>query len=165
MNASAIAVLRNIPDILLGYGVSDEFSFLFPPNCTLFERRETKLITTIVSTFTSYYTYLWPQYFPAEELKEPLPSFDARAVCYPTKKNVRDYFSWRQVDCHINNLYNTTFWALVEKGGMQRREAEDSLKGTLAKDKHEVLFGLGINYNNAENVWKKGSVVFKEVSA
>lgn len=29
---------------------------------------------------------------------------------------------------HINNLYNTTFWALVQKGGMGTMEAEELLK-------------------------------------
>ena len=29
---------------------------------------------------------------------------------------------------HINNLYNTTFWALVQKGGMDATQAEDRLK-------------------------------------
>lgn len=31
-------------------------------------------------------------------------------------QHVRDYISWRQADCHINNLYNTCFWALVGDG-------------------------------------------------
>ena len=29
---------------------------------------------------------------------------------------------------HINNLYNTTFWAMVQKGGMGTTEAEAELK-------------------------------------
>lgn len=29
---------------------------------------------------------------------------------------------------HINNLYNTTFWALQQKGGMSATEAEKELK-------------------------------------
>ena len=29
---------------------------------------------------------------------------------------------------HINNLYNTTFWALVQKGGMTTQQAEEELK-------------------------------------
>lgn len=29
---------------------------------------------------------------------------------------------------HINNLYNTTFWALVQQGGMTTQEAEGTLK-------------------------------------
>ena len=127
MNTAAVRVLHDIPDILLAYGVSDEFSFILDRSCTLFERRESKLTSTVVSTFTSYYTHLWQHFFPDTPLIEPLPSFDARAVCYPSLKNMRDYLAWRQVDCHINNLYNTTFWALVEKGGMGRREAEQKL--------------------------------------
>lgn len=55
------------------------------------------------------------------------PSFDARSILYPSKENIRDYLSWRQVDCHINNLYNTAFWALVQKGGMSTTDAEKTL--------------------------------------
>lgn len=40
------------------------------------------------------------------------PTFDGRVVEYPSTRHVRDYFAWRQVDAHINNLYNTVFWAL-----------------------------------------------------
>ncbi len=29
---------------------------------------------------------------------------------------------------HINHLYNTTFWALVQKGGLANAEAENALK-------------------------------------
>jgi tRNA(His) 5'-end guanylyltransferase len=32
---------------------------------------------------------------------------------------------------HINNLYNTTFWALIQLGGMDGTEAEKTLKVTL----------------------------------
>lgn len=33
------------------------------------------------------------------QLTAPLPSFDGRAVQYPSVQNLRDYMSWRQVDC------------------------------------------------------------------
>ncbi len=56
-------------------------------------------MTTVVSTFTSYFVHLWPGYFPDSALSAPLPSFDGRAVCYPNVQNLRDYMSWRQVDC------------------------------------------------------------------
>ena len=70
-----------------------------------------------------------------EEEEKPLlapPSFDCRAVCYPSMGNVRDYFAWRQVDTHINNLYNTAFWALVLKGGLSRQEADAELRVCLS---------------------------------
>lgn len=59
-----------------------------------------KLVTTIVSTFTAHYVFLWSKYFVDTPLQSPyLPSFDGRAVMYPATKNLRDYMSWRQVDC------------------------------------------------------------------
>jgi Uncharacterized conserved protein len=29
---------------------------------------------------------------------------------------------------HINNLYNTTFWTMIQKGGMTNTDAERELK-------------------------------------
>ncbi|KAH7394446.1 tRNAHis guanylyltransferase-domain-containing protein [Pyrenochaeta sp. MPI-SDFR-AT-0127] len=163
MNAAAEAVMKELPDLVLAYGNSDEYSFVFHKDCVLFERRASKLTTTVVSTFTSYYVFLWSKYFPDKPLTPPLPSFDGRAVCYPSDSNLRDYMSWRQVDCHINNLYNTTFWALVQKGGMGAREAEQRLKGTVSSDKNEILFKeFGINYNNEAECFKKGTVLYRD---
>ena len=89
---------------------------------------------------------------------------------------------------HINNLYNTTFWTLVQQGGMTTKEAEEALKvqsftskrlsgqhgptgltmteqGTVSSDKNEILFSrFGINYNNEPEMYKKGSIVFRNVS-
>ncbi|KAL6171242.1 tRNA-His guanylyltransferase [Exserohilum turcicum] len=71
--------------------------------------------------------------------------------------------SWRQVDCHINNLYNTTFWTLVQQGGMGTREAEERLKGTVSADKNEILFKeFGINYNNEPECFRKGTVLYRD---
>ncbi|KAF1851499.1 Thg1-domain-containing protein [Cucurbitaria berberidis CBS 394.84] len=163
MNAAAEAVMKELPDLVLAYGNSDEYSFVFHKDCVLFERRASKLTTTIVSTFTSYYVFLWSTYFPDKPLTPPLPSFDGRAVCYPSDINLRDYMSWRQVDCHINNLYNTTFWTLVQQGGMGAQEAEQRLSGTVSSDKNEILFkDFGINYNNEPECFKKGTVLYRD---
>ncbi|KAG8749680.1 tRNA-His guanylyltransferase [Ceratobasidium sp. 428] len=117
----------------------------------------------LTSLFTSAYVFNWKVYFPDTTLAYP-PSFDGRVVLYPGKQEVRDYFAWRQADTHINNLYNTTFWALVQQGGMTAREAETRLKGTLSKDKHEILFqDFKINYNTLPERFKKGSVLVREV--
>ncbi|EQB52134.1 tRNA(His) guanylyltransferase [Colletotrichum gloeosporioides] len=163
MNAAARVVVTELPDITIAYGVSDEYSFVFHKSCTLFERRASKLVSTVVSTFTANYIYLWSQYFPDTPLSPPLPSFDGRAVCYPTVSNLRDYMSWRQVDCHINNLYNTTFWSLIQLGGYDNKEAEQRLAGTVSGDKNEILFSkFNINYNNEPEMYKKGSVIFRD---
>ncbi|KAK6583515.1 hypothetical protein PZA11_004591 [Diplocarpon coronariae] len=182
MNAAAMAVMNEMPDIVIAYGVSDEYS---------------KLVTTVLSTFTAYYIHLWSAHFLDVPLSAPLPSFDGRAVQYPSVQNLRDYMSWRQVDCefslrsvwsglladrrgHINNLYNTTFWALIQNGGFDAKGAEKelavsslvlggkirrvlTLQGSLAADKNEILFSrFKVNYNNEPEIYKKGSVVFRD---
>ncbi|KAL9087768.1 MAG: hypothetical protein Q9159_003451 [Coniocarpon cinnabarinum] len=213
MNKAAEGVLRDVQDILLAYGVSDEFSFLFHQNTQLYSRRASKLISTVVSTFTAHYIVQWPVFFPDSPLDTPtnpqlhppsaadpaltssntnstsdystredlhplpkdsgppltrvptgpLPTFDARAICYPRHQHIRDYLSWRQADCHINNLYNMTFWALVQRGGLSNRDAEQALAGTLAAEKNEILWSrFGINYNDELPVFRKGSIILRE---
>lgn len=162
MNAAAVEVVRSLPDVLLAYGQSDEYSFVFGEETRLFERRAMKLVSTMVSTFTAEYCMQWPQYFQDMKLERPWPSFDGRCVAYPKARILRDYLSWRQADCHINNLYNTTFWNLVLKGGMSGTEAEERLKGTVSGDKNEILFSqFGINYNKEPEVFRKGTVVYR----
>lgn len=164
MNEAAKQLMVTMPDIIMAYGDSDEYSFLLRKNCQLFDRREFKLITTFASTFSAYYQFFWNSFNPGKPLDlERLPTFDARAVVYPNDENVMDYFKWRQVDCHINNLYNTTFWNLVIKGGMTTKEAENRLIGTLSADKNEILFKeFNINYNNLPEMYKKGTIFVRE---
>ncbi|KAG6032212.1 Glucose-responsive transcription factor [Claviceps sp. LM458 group G5] len=164
MNAAAKAVVTDLPESVIAYGVSDEYSFVFHKSCNLFERRASKLVSTIVSTFTANYVYSWGTYFPDTPLSFPLPTFDGRAVCYPSVQNLRDYLSWRQMEeGHINNLYNTTFWLLIQLGGLDNKEAERTLAGTLAADKNEILFSrFNINYNNEPEIFKKGSIIFRD---
>lgn len=40
MNDAAKAVLTEMPDLVIAYGISDEYSFVFHKTCSLFERRE-----------------------------------------------------------------------------------------------------------------------------
>lgn len=161
MNRAAETVIAEFSDIVLGYGQSDEYSFLFRPETNLFQRRASKLISTVISLFSSAYTFYWSSYLPETELCYP-PAFDGRTILYPNVKTVRDYFSWRQADCHINNLYNTCFWKLVKEKGMDNNSAQERLKGTVSSDKNEILFTeFGLNYNNEPQIFRKGSVMLK----
>lgn len=186
MNLAGESVLKAFPDVILAYGDSDEYSFLLRRNSELFNRRGDKIATVFTSTFTASYSFYWNK-FTQEDADltlvlpnndtgnyrkrlpplEPgsLPTFDGRVVVYPHDSNVRDYFSWRQVDCHINNLYNTSFWTLVLKGGLTPRDAEQKLMGTLSKDKHDILFlEHGINYNNEPTMFKRGTTLVRKKS-
>ncbi|XP_013788937.1 probable tRNA(His) guanylyltransferase [Limulus polyphemus] len=161
MTKSAVRVMEEFNEICLAYGQSDEYSFVFKKDSELYNRRKTKIETNICSLFSSSFVYYWSNFFPQTYLKYP-PSFDGRVVLYPTNQNLRDYLSWRQADCHINNLYNTAFWALVQQGGYSPSKAEERLRGTVASDKNEILFSeFGINYNNLPELYRKGTILLR----
>ncbi|KAF9439209.1 hypothetical protein BGZ76_008575 [Entomortierella beljakovae] len=163
MNHAARSVMNELDDILLSFGESDEYSFLFRKSTDLYQRRESKIVSTVVSLFTSAYVYYWNDYFL--DSKRPLypPVFDGRAVLYPSDVEIKDYFAWRQADTHINNLFNTSFWALVEKGGLTPKAAEIRLSGTDSKDKNEMLFTeFNTNYSKLPAIYRKGSVLLRE---
>lgn len=159
MNFAASCVMKEFNEIILAYGQSDEYSFVFHRTANVYNRRASKISSNVNSLFTSSYVFYWDRWFGAEKLKYP-PSFDARIVLYPTEENLRDYLSWRQADVHINNLYNTCFWNLVLKKGLTKVEAEEQLRKTVSADKNEILFSeFGINYNTLPAMFRKGTIL------
>ncbi|KAH0948281.1 hypothetical protein HN011_011325 [Eciton burchellii] len=163
MNRAAITVMQDFKEIILAFGQSDEYSFVFRKDTELYKRRAWKLLSNVNSLFASAYVYHWPQFFRGKELYYP-PSFDARVILYPTDKNLRDYLAWRQADVHVNNLYNTCFWNLVLKAKLTPSQAEEKLRGTLASHKNELLFQeFGINYNNEPALFRKGTTLIRKL--
>lgn len=159
MNFAASCVMKDFNEIILSYGQSDEYSFVFHRTATVYNRRAAKILTNVNSLFTSSFVFHWSRWFGEEPLKYP-PSFDARIVLYPTIENLKDYLSWRQADVHINNLYNTCFWNLVLRKGLSNQEAEERLRGTVSADKNEILFNeFEINYNKLPAIYRKGTIL------
>ncbi|RXM92625.1 putative tRNA(His) guanylyltransferase [Acipenser ruthenus] len=164
MTRCAQAVMEELEDIVIAYGQSDEYSFVFQKKSNWFKRRASKFMTHVASQFASSYVFYWKDYFQDQTLLYP-PGFDGRVILYPSNQNLRDYLSWRQADCHINNLFNTVFWNLVQKGGLTTSQAEEKLRGTLSGDKNEILFSeFNINYNNEPLIHRKGTaLVWKKI--
>ncbi|XP_047117604.1 probable tRNA(His) guanylyltransferase isoform X1 [Schistocerca piceifrons] len=163
MTEAATYVMNQWKEICIAYGQSDEYSFVFRKDTTLFNRRSSKLMSIVNSLFSSAFVYNWGKCFGSVPLQYP-PSFDARVVLYPSDDNLKDYLSWRQADVHVNNLYNTAFWSLVLKKGMTNTEAEERLRGTLTADKNEILYSeFGINYNNEPPMFRKGTVLLRKL--
>lgn len=161
MTRAAQNVMEEFKDVVLAYGQSDEYSFVLHKASNVYNRRGSKIMTNIVSLFASSFVMLWPRYFSTQELHYP-PAFDARVVLYPSDHNLQDYLSWRQADCHINNLYNTCFWKLVQDRGLTPAQAQERLKGTLSSDKNELLFSdFRINYNNLSELYRKGTILIR----
>ncbi|KAI8469703.1 MAG: histidine tRNA 5'-guanylyltransferase [Monoraphidium minutum] len=161
MDRAAVEVMREFPDIRLAYGTSDEFSFVLHPSTALYGRRSSKIISVLTSCFAANYVRWWGDAMGPGRPLRSTPVFDGRAVCYPSAAALRDYLSWRQADCHINNQYNTPYWSLV-KSGLAPTEAQAALAGSDAGFKNELLFSrFGINYNELPEQFRKGSVVVR----
>lgn len=161
MNAAGVAVMQEFRDVILAYGQSDEYSFVFRKDTIAFKRRAAKLLTYVTSLFSTSYVMNWSHW-----MSRPLayaPCFDGRVVLYPSDENLRDYLSWRQADVHVNNLYNTAFWKLVLESGLSNQQAEERLRGTMSADKNELLFQqFGINYNTLPAMYRKGTILLRK---
>lgn len=54
---------------------------------------------------------------------------------------------------------------MVQRGNQSPTEAELELKGSLSSDKNEILYSrFGINYKNEPEVFRKGTVIYRDVS-
>ena len=93
MNEAAKAVVMDFKDIALAYGQSDEYSFIFKKSTNMFNRREDKIMSCVLSLFTATYCLKFFEIFGMQPKKTP--SFDARVVLYPTFEDIRAYISWR----------------------------------------------------------------------
>eukprot|EP01055_Gregarina_sp_Pseudo9_P005434 Gregarina_sp_Pseudo_9__5433@NODE_676_length_2386_cov_143_790371_g639_i0_p2_GENE_NODE_676_length_2386_cov_143_790371_g639_i0NODE_676_length_2386_cov_143_790371_g639_i0_p2_ORF_typecomplete_len264_score40_62Thg1/PF04446_12/7_1e50Thg1C/PF14413_6/1_7e34_NODE_676_length_2386_cov_143_790371_g639_i015652356 len=160
MTQAALDTMEELSDIVLAYGQSDEYSFVMRPNTALYTRRASKILSTVVSMFTGFYLQHWQEIKDLTPMSKPA-IFDGRLVLYPSAAHMRDYLSWRQADCHINNLYNYCFWKLVESGET-KRDVYNKLKDTNSALKNEILFSqFHINYNTLPLLHRKGTTLYR----
>ncbi|KAJ7802471.1 tRNAHis guanylyltransferase-domain-containing protein [Mycena olivaceomarginata] len=117
MDHTARDLMEQYFDIVFAFGESDEFNFLIRKPAALCNHRQSKILSTLTSVFTSTHH-----------------RYDGRLVLYSSVREVRDYFSWRQTDTHINNQYNTASWDL------STTQAHATLKGTVSRQKRGILF-------------------------
>ncbi|KAL8594121.1 hypothetical protein ACOMHN_000832 [Nucella lapillus] len=165
MTRAAHNVMEEFKDIILGYGHSDEYSFVFHRNTTMYNRRGSKLVASVASLFSSSFTLMWPRFFSTQPLQWA-PVFEGCVHVFPSDQHLHDYLSWTQADCHVNNLYNTCFWKLIQDRGLSHGQAQDRLKGTLSSDKNELLFSdFKINYNTLPELYRKGTVLIHSQEA
>ncbi|KAM6546374.1 hypothetical protein CsatB_027110 [Cannabis sativa] len=144
MNSCAVSVTEEFPDIVFSYGYSDEYSFALKKTTRFYQRRASKIQSLVVSFLTSVYVTKWKEFFHDKELRYP-PSFRARVLsekAYGCDVTVHGF----SFTGHINNQHATCFHELV-KHGKTEKEAQQYLKESGKKEKHDLLFEqFGINY-------------------
>ncbi|MED6151661.1 hypothetical protein PIB30_084554 [Stylosanthes scabra] len=162
MNSCAVSVLEEYADIVLAYGFSDEYTFVFKKTSKFYDRRASKVLSTITSFFSSIFVTKWSDFFPQKELQYS-PSFHGHVTSCALVDVLQAYLLWRQNICHATNQYDQCFWRLVECG-KDVKEAHDLLKRAEKCNLNNLLFDkFNVNYNTLEPIFRQGSCVLKVV--
>lgn len=143
LDRAAMALASEMSGCRLGFGQSDEYSFLLTDFSTehekmWFDGNVQKIVSVASSIFTAHFT---PAFAPA--------TFDARVMVIPRRADVEQYFIWRQLDATANSLNMLA----------SAHYTHDELLGRSTAEKHDLLHAKGINWSHAETSFKRGRVI------
>lgn len=124
---------------------SDEISVAFPPGWNLFDRRVEKLASVSAAVVSAAFT---------RSLGEAV-HFDSRIWQGVSMADVVDYFLWRQDDSARCALHGWCYWSL-RRTGMSGEAARRELEGKGWSAQNELLFRLGVNFNDVPTWQRRG---------
>lgn len=136
---------------IYGYTQSDEISLLFARNEQAFGRKLRKFNSVLAGEASAAFTH---------SLGTPA-TLDCRISQLPQRKDVIDYFRWRQEDAYRNALGGHCYW-LLRRQGLSEHEATERLLGASVADRNELLFQNGINANELPGWQKRGTGLYWE---
>jgi tRNA(His) guanylyltransferase len=135
---------------MVGYTQSDEITLLWHcdanSNSEYFFNGRFQKITSILSAMaTAKFLGLVAQHLPSKA--HELPLFDCRVWQVPTLQQAAETFIWREDDATKNSI-------TMAAGAYY---AHDELEGKSSSDKHEMLFRVGVNWNDYPAFFKRGT--------
>lgn len=160
----------------VGYTQSDEITLVMVPEegqDLYFGARIAKVLSVSASAATQYFTQLLPDFIPEkvpsathaencdflngndcnckmwEKLLSRAPMFDARAFAVPDLDEAANAVLWREQDATRNSI----------NGAAHEQFGHSALKGKKSTEKMEMLFQVGINWNDYPSFFKKGTYV------
>jgi tRNA(His) 5'-end guanylyltransferase len=148
MSAATEHLMQSGFNFTYAYTQSDEISLLFHREDASFNRLHRKLLSILAGEASAAFTHALGH----------IGAFDARLSVLPTEKVVADYFSWRAEDANRNALSAYCYWKLRERG-LSLRDASERIYKLSVGEKNELLFSLGINYNDLP-AWQKRGMGF-----
>ncbi|EGO64679.1 tRNA(His) guanylyltransferase Thg1 family protein [Acetonema longum] len=132
--------------VIYGYTQSDEISLLFHLDETAFGRKTRKFNSILAGEASAKFSLLLGG----------AASFDCRISVLPNKELVVNYFRWRYEDACRNALNAHCYW-LLRRNGKTVAEANSLLLGMGVKDKNELLYQYGMNFNDVPS-WQKSGI-------
>lgn len=151
MNETVVHLMDCGFKMIYGFTESDEISLLFHKNENCFQRKERKLISVLAGEASAKFSVLLGD----------VAAFDCRISQLPNKSDVIDYFRWRNEDASRNGLNAHCYWAL-RKNGVSATDATEQIKGKSTAEKNELLFSMGVNFNDIPRWQKRGTGFYFE---
>lgn len=131
--------------VVYGYTESDEISLLLARDEDGFARKERKLNSVLAGEASASFSLRLGA----------AACFDCRISQLPRRRDVVDYFRWRQEDAHRNALNAHCYWRLRGEG-LDAAKATARIAGLSVADKNELLFQRGVNFNDLPSWQKRG---------
>lgn len=143
LDTAAMALASEMSGCRLGFGQSDEYSFLLTDFASehekmWFDGNVQKIVSVAASIFTAHFSAAFRA-----------ATFDARVMVIPRRADVEQYFLWRQLDASANSLNMLA----------SAHYTHDELLGKSTAEKHDLLHAKGINWSHAETSFKRGRVI------
>ena len=131
--------------VIYAYIQSDEISLLFDRDEQHFGRKLRKYNSTLAGEASARFSLMLGS----------VATFDCRISQLPNVALVVDYFRWRNEDAARNALNAYCYWKYRELG-LNENAATDKIFGLSFSQKNELLFELGINFNDVPSWQKRG---------
>lgn len=144
-------LMRSGFGVKYGYTQSDEISLLLDEDDYTFNRKLRKYDSVLAGEASATFSLAMQTH----------AVFDCRISILPNQELVKDYFCWRMEDAFRNSLNSYAYWT-QRKNGKSEHEATVSLLGAGTAYKNELLFGYGINFNEAPTWQKRGVGLYWE---
>jgi tRNA(His) 5'-end guanylyltransferase len=134
-----------------GYTQSDEITLLWYTdkiNSSLyFDGRLFKMIGDLAGMSSVYFNRFLLQYLP--EKSDKMPRFDSRVYNVPNLEESTNSFLWREQDATKNSISMAA----------QSFYSHNQLMGKNGKEKREMLFDVGVNWNDYPDFFKRGTYI------
>ena len=149
--AAVTAALVELTDSVIGYTYSDEISLILwnrgnPQSDIYFHGRRDKLVSVIASAATWHFQQAVSAMLPSHSSKMAL--FDGRVWNVPTPDEATNYLLSREQDATRNSVSMAA----------QECYSHKQLLGKNSKDMQEMLWQRGVNWNDYDARYKRGSV-------
>jgi len=156
--ASAIvrttSMLVEATNALIGYTQSDEISLVWmtekPDSDIFFSGKKQKMTSVLASMATAYFTRAIIEIeAPFSDYARRMPHFDCRVFQLPSQEEAANCFLWRERDATKNAITMAASHYYSHK----------QLQGKNGGEKQEMLFQVGINFNDYPASFKRGTFV------